>query len=325
MSINPRRHHRPLPLEQLRAFDAVARHLSFSAAADELHLTQSAISRQIKGLEDELGAVLFQRGTRRVTLSGDGQSLLQAVAPSLERIDAAVRQIRQAKGRRTVSVGTFASFASLWLMPRLQHGFEQQHPDIDIRISASDMLVDLENADLDLVLRYCHPDEAPTGAVRLFGDVLTPVASAALLAQAGSGGLPPLREVGDLVHHTLLEQEDNRLSGQYMSWHSWLKEHGHAGLQPRRWMFMNFTYQQVQGALSGQGVALARLPMVSDAIERGELVELFGLQARMRSPYAYWLVPAQNARDRAELRAFCAWVEAQAALSRAAIGEPAQG
>jgi LysR family glycine cleavage system transcriptional activator len=314
------RRHRPLPLEQLRAFEAVARHLSFSAAADELHLTQSAVSRQIKGLEDELGAMLFQRGTRRVALSGDGQALLHAVAPSLERIDAAVRQIRQAKGRRTVSVGTFASFASLWLMPRL-HGFEQLHPDIDIRLSASDVLVDLENADLDLVLRYCHPDEAPPTAVRLFGEVLTPVAGATLYAQAGSGSHPPLRQPADLAHHTLLEQEDPRQSGQYMSWHGWLKAHGQPDLQPRRWMFMNFTYQQVQGALSGQGVALARLPMVSDAIARGELVEPFGLSGRMRSPYAYWLIPAQGARDRTDLRAFCAWVQAQGDLSRAAIGE----
>src|SRR5262245_52120857 len=123
--------HRPLPLEQLRAFEAVARHLSFSAAAEDLHLTQSAVSRQIKALEDELGATLFQRGTRRVALTGDGQTLLQAVTASLERIDLAVRQIRQIRGRRTVSVGTFPSMASLWLMPRL-HSFQEEHPEIDI-------------------------------------------------------------------------------------------------------------------------------------------------------------------------------------------------
>jgi LysR family glycine cleavage system transcriptional activator len=242
------------------------------------------------------------------------------VAPGLERIDAAVRQIRQAKGRRSVGVGTFASFASLWLMPRL-HSFEQQHPAIDIRISASDTLIDLDNADLDLVLRYCHPDEAPPTARRLFGEVLTPVAGATLYAQAGTGSHPPLRQAADLAQHTLLEQEDSRASGQFMSWHAWLQAHGQPDLQPRRWMFMNFTYQQIQGALSGQGVALARLPLVSDAIARGELVEPFGLAGRGRSPYAYWLIPAQNARDRADLRAFCDWVQAQAALTRAAIGE----
>jgi LysR family glycine cleavage system transcriptional activator len=313
--------HRPLPLEQLRAFDAVARHLSFSAAAEDLHLTQSAVSRQIKALEDELGASLFQRGTRRVQLSADGHTLLLAVGASLERIDAAVRQIRQAKGRRSVSLSTFASFASLWLIPRL-HSFQQQHPDIDIRISADDALVDLENADFDLVLRYCHPDMAPPGALRLFGEVLTPVVSAAMQAQAGSGHMPPLRQATDLAQYTLLEEDGNtRLSCQYLTWRRWLQMQGHAGLQPRRWLFMNFTYQQIQGALSGQGVALARLALVNDAIERGELVEPFGRAGRMQSPFCYWLVAAPNARDRAELRAFCTWVQAQAAQSREAIGE----
>jgi LysR family glycine cleavage system transcriptional activator len=314
------RRHRPLPLEQLRAFDAVARHLSFSAAAEDLHLTQSAVSRQIKALEDELGASLFQRGTRRVALSADGHTLLLAVGASLERIDAAVRQIRQAKGRRSVSLSTFASFASLWLIPKL-HSFQQQHPDIDIRISAGDALVDLENADFDLVLRYCHPDEAPPGALRLFGEVLTPVVSATTQAQAESGQTPRLQQAADLAHYTLLEEDDTRPSSQYLTWRRWLQTRGQAELQPRRWLFMNFTYQQVQGALAGQGVALARLALVSDALERGELVEPFGAAGRMQSPYSYWLVAAPNARDRPELRAFCAWVQAQAEQSRAAIGE----
>jgi len=314
------RRHRPLPLEQLRAFDAVARHLSFSAAAEDLHLTQSAVSRQIKALEDELGASLFQRGTRRVALSADGHTLLLAVGASLERIDAAVRQIRQAKGRRSVSLSTFASFASLWLIPKL-HSFQQQHPDIDIRISAGDALVDLENADFDLVLRYCHPDEAPPGALRLFGEVLTPVVSATTHAQAESGQTPLLRQAADLVHYTLLEEDDTRPSSQYLTWRRWLQTRGLGELQPRRWLFMNFTYQQVQGALAGQGVALARLALVSDSLERGELVEPFGAAGRMQSPYSYWLVAAPNARDRPELRAFCAWVQAQAEQSRAAIGE----
>src|SRR5215218_7308878 len=106
--------HRPLSLGSLRAFEAVARLLSFSDAADELHVTQSAVSRQIKGLEDELGAPLFQRGTRHVELTANGTLLLRVVAPWLDRLDASVRQIRQARGRRTVQLTTFPSFASLW-------------------------------------------------------------------------------------------------------------------------------------------------------------------------------------------------------------------
>ena len=129
-------HRRPLSLDGLRAFEAVARRLSFSAVADELHLTQSAISRQIKALETELGAALFNRGTRKVELTAAGVLLRQAVLPALDGIDRSVRQIRVAQGRRAVSVTTFASFATLWLLPRLA-GFQQQHPDIEIRISAT--------------------------------------------------------------------------------------------------------------------------------------------------------------------------------------------
>ena len=165
--------HRPLPLDCLRSFEAVARHLNFSAAADELHLTQPAMSRQIQRLEDELGTALFNRGTRRVALTAAGHSLIRVVEPTLARLDATVRQIRLAQGRAQVSVSTFASFATLWLMPRLP-GFERGREGVDIRLSATDRLMELDSPELDLLLRHCKPERAPPGAWRLFGEVLTP-------------------------------------------------------------------------------------------------------------------------------------------------------
>lgn len=311
---------RPLSLDQLRAFDAVARRLSFRAAADELALTQSAVSRQIKALEEELGASLFQRGTRRVELTADGSTLLRAVAPSLDRVDAAVRQIRSARGRRHVSLSTFASFASLWLIPRLQV-FQNAHPDIDIRISAGDALVELDDPEVDLALRYCHPDSAPPGAERMFGEVLTPVVGPRLAEQAATGQAPPLRDPSDLAGHALLEEDDNRASAEFLSWRNWLRSRGLPHLEPRRWIYLNFTYQQVQAALAGQGVALARLALVTEALERGELIEPFGAGARITSPFAYWMLPLPEARNRPELREFVTWVREQAALTRTAAGE----
>lgn len=317
MSINRTR---PLAIGPLRAFEAVARRLSFSAAADELHLTQSAVSRQIRGLEDELGATLFHRGTRHVELTGVGTALLGSVGPMIDRLDASVRRIRLARGRRHVGLTTFASFASLWLIPRLQ-AFQRAHPDIDIRISATDALVDLDDPELDIALRYCHPDQAPRGAVRLFGEVVTPVVSAAVAAQAAAGMAPPLRQPGDLAACTLLEEDDTRASTEFLSWRHWLRQRGAAALEPQRWMYLNFTYQQIQAALAGQGVALARVPLVTDALERGELVEPFGAAGRERSPFAYWLVRGEAADERPELRQFSAWVLEQAASTRAALGE----
>jgi len=308
--------HRPLAVGPLRAFEAVARRSSFSAAAEELHLTQPAISRQIKGLEDELGAPLFLRGTRRVELTSAGTQLLRGVLPLLNRLDSTVRQIRSARGRRHVSITTFASFASLWLLPRLAL-FEREHPDIDIRISASDVMADLDDPDVDLALRYCHPDAAPAGATRMFGEVVTPAVGRGLAEQAARGLAPPLVVPADLARHTLLEEDDHRPSAEFLGWRHWLRVYSAPQLEPARWLLLNFTYQQVQAALSGQGVALARLPLVAETLERGELVEPFGPSYRLISPFAYWMIEGQRgAAVRPEVTLFARWLLTQAEQTR---------
>ncbi len=302
--------HRPLAVGPLRAFEAVARRLNFRAAAEELHLTQPAVSRQIRSLEDEIGATLFLRGTRHVELTGAGTALLRTVDPLLAQLDGTVRQLRSAQRRQPVGVTTFASFASLWLLPRLQ-GFQAVHPESDIRISAADAMADPDDPEIDLALRYCHPDDAPAGSTQLFGELLTPVASPALLARTR------LKAAADLARHTLLEEDDDRPSAQYLSWRHWLAQLAPPALEPRGWIYMNFTYQQIQAALAGQGVALARVALVREAIERGELVEPFGAAGRLASPYAYWLVRWPGRRERPVLAAFEAWLAAEAAATQA--------
>lgn len=319
------RHQRPLSLDCLRSFEAVARRLSFSAAADEMHITQPAISRQIKGLEEELGAPLFNRGTRKVELTSAGQSLMRVVEPMLARLDATVRQVRLARGRAQVSVSTFPSFASLWLMPRLE-SFERQHPAIDIRISATDRMVELDDPELDVLLRNCLPEVAPPGATRMFGEVLTPVIGVRLAEAIRRGEAPPLRQPADLTEHTLLEIEDGSASSTLYAWPNWLAPRGLGALAPRRWISVNYVHQQVQAALAGQGVALARMSMVHDVLERGELVEPFGTALRTPSRYGYWLVrmesaAAASAQVRPELKAFCDWVMQHASVTRRALGE----
>ena len=304
---------RPLGVGALRAFEAVARHLNFRAAAEQLHLTQPAVSRQIKSLEDELGAPLFVRGTRRVELTGAGTALLRVVAPFLEQLDGTVRQLRTRERRAPVTVTTFPSFASLWLLPRLAT-FQQEHPDIDIRISAADALVELDDPEIDVGLRYCHPDDAPDGSTLMFGEVMTPVASPTLLARQR------LRTPSDLAHHTLLEEDDHRPSAAYLTWHHWLREKAPPRLAPSAWVYLNFTYQQIQAALAGQGVALARLALVGEALQRGDLVEPFGEAGRITSPFAYWLVRWPARRERAPLAAFERWLLQAAERTRAELG-----
>jgi len=304
-----------LALGNLRAFEAVARRLNFRAAAEELHLTQPAVSRQIRNLEDELGTALFVRGTRRVELTGTGQQLLDVVEPFLGRLDATVRAVRSSARRQPVTVSTFPSFASLWLLPRLAR-FQQRHPDIDIRISAVDQFVDLDDPEVDLGLRYCRPREAPPGSALMFGEVLTPVASPALLART------KLRVPGDLARHTLLEEDDHRPSAQYLNWRHWLERQDAPLLEPRGWIYLNYTYQQIQAALAGQGVALARMALVAESLARGELVEPFGPDRRITSPFAYWLVRWPARRQRTALATFEAWLLEQAAATRRLLGAP---
>lgn len=307
---------RPITIGQLRAFEAVARHLNFRVASEELALTQSAVTRQIQALEEEVGVSLFLRHTRAVELTTAGAQLLQAVLPSIERIDSAVQQIRRSAGRKSVAISTWASFASMWLIPRLE-AFQSAHPDIDIRIDASDAMVDLDTADVDLVLRYTQPDRVPPQALHLFDEQITPVASPWLLKNGRV-----LQRAEDLAHYTLIEAHEPQHSQAmlWLTWRHWLGVRGKKKLEPKRWLYFGYAYQIAQAALAGQGVALARMPLVADSLATGDLVEVLP-GSRLDSPMSYWLIVAARSSTRPEVQAFCAWLTAQAALTRAAVGE----
>ncbi|TXI16176.1 MAG: LysR family transcriptional regulator [Ottowia sp.] len=306
---------RPIQVGHLRAFEAVARHLNFRLAAQELALSQPAVSRQIQALEDDVGVPLFRRHTRAVELTEAGNQLLTAVGQALPRLDATVRHIRQSAGRRHVSVTTFASFASMWLIPRLE-AFQRDHPDIDIRVEASDTAVDLEVTDIDVAVRYAPAERMPAPAQRLFGESVTPMASPWLLRS----GLP-LKRPEDLLRHTLIEAGDAYTPHlQWLTWRRWLDANGLKDAQPKRWLSFNYAYQMVQAALSGQGVVLARPPLVAENLARGDLVEVFAAgaypQARLISPMAYWVLVSPHSRQRAEVRAFADWLLTQAQSTR---------
>lgn len=307
---------RPIPAGQLRAFEAVARHLNFRAASEELALTQSAVSRQIQSLETDVGVSLFLRHTRAVELTSAGAQLLRALVPSLERIDSAVRMIRQSAGRKSVTISTWASFASMWLIPRLE-AFQSENPDIDIRIDATDVSVDLETTDVDLALRYAVPGQVPKQAQRLFGEQLTPVVSPWLL-QSG----PRLESAQDLARFALIEASDAHRTQhmEWLSWQRWFDAQKLTRFEPKRWLYFNYAHQIAQAALTGQGVALVRTPLIAESLASGALVEPFA-QLRLDSPLAYWLIVGPRNAARPEVLAFCDWLQAQAAKTREVIGE----
>ena len=312
----PNQRTRPVSAGYLRAFESVAKHLNFRVASEELSLTQSAVSRQIQSLEDEVGMPLFLRHTRAVEMTSAGLQLLRAVRPSLERLDAAVRQVRRSAGRKMVSISTWASFSTMWLLPRLE-AFQREYPDIDIRIDASDIAVNLDMTDIDLVLRYAEPGHVPPSAKRLFGEQLAVVASPWLLKS-----LPTINSGADFAQLTLIEADhDSRYQNiELLSWQRWLTSQNVPQLEPKRWIYLNYAHQIVQAALAGQGLALCRLPLVADQLARQDLVELLPA-SRLDSPLAYWLIVADRSAQRPEVLAFCEWLAVQAAQTRATIGE----
>jgi DNA-binding transcriptional LysR family regulator len=296
------------PLDLLRGFDAVARHLSFTRAGEELHLTQSAVSRQIALLEERLGVALFARRTREVSLTEAGATLHREAAAALARLDAAVARVRAAPAAKGVTVTCAVGFASLWLLPRLPR-LRSLHPEIDVRIAADNRVVDLERSDVDVAIRYCPAEQVPAGTPRLFGERVTPVASPGLLRKT------PLRRVGDLARHVLLHYDDAERRWPF-SWPVWLETHGAPDLQAAGHLHFSHYDQVIAAALAGHGIALGRDPLTRELLREGRLRA--PLDASGDSSRGYFLLAGSLAAERADVRRFAAWVLAEAAAAESA-------
>jgi DNA-binding transcriptional LysR family regulator len=287
----------------LRGFDAAARHLSFTIAAAELSLTQSSISRQIASLEQEVGRALFERRTRALELTAAGERLYAAVRQALLAIDRTVDEIRGDGGTPRVSITTYASFASLWLVPRLPD-FQREHPGIDIRIDASDRMVELEADDVDLAIRWLRPGApVPTDATLLQTEESTPALSPRLLAAHGV----PLRQPGDLAALPILAMDETVPSAPYSSWARWCEFAGIAPFDGVARLYFTYVDQSVQAAVRGQGVALVRTPFLDDLVASGDLITPFP-QLRMPTGYRYFLIVNRKRLAVPHVIAFRDWV-----------------
>lgn len=298
------------PLDLIQGFEAAARTLSFTKAAEELFITQSAVSRQIRGLEDHLGVALFERRPRSLVLTEQGRVLHRAAAEFLERLQATTDQLRADGGAPQLTVTTTGGFASLWLIPRLRT-FTALHPDVDVRISASYKTVNLERSLVDVAVRYCKEEEAPEGAVRLFGEELVPICSPVLVRERDH----PLRAISDLKHHALLHMEEAR---DLMDWDTWLAAHGHGGLRPAASIRFDSYEGMIQAALSGQGVAMGIGRLVSGLIEAGKLVAPFC--KTVTGTRSYFIIRSTNTRTRPHVQAFVDWLVEEAKVAIAVDG-----
>ena len=292
------------PLDLIEGFEAAARNLSFTKAGAELHLTQSAVSRQIKALEGWLGVPLFERRTRSLVLTAQGEMLYKAVPGVLRTIEDVTREIRFQQLARTLTVTTTPTFASLWLIPRLA-GYTRDHPQVDVRISTTTTFVDLERSNVELAIRYTSvaPSE---GATKLFDEEVFPVCAPELLKDRNK----PLSSPADLRHHVLLHYDNpqNRLS--WLDWPTWIEAVGLNDFKAAGAVRFNEYDHVILAAASGQGVALGRSPLLKKMLRDGKLVAPFS--AKSVAPRAYYLITSKATERNPDVSDFTDWLFSEA-------------
>lgn len=283
------------PLNGLRAFEAAARHMSFTDAADELSVTQAAISHQVRGLEQRLGLKLFVRRNRSLLLSEAGQAYLPSVRAAFDQLNEATEKLLQKDRGGHLTVTTTSSFAMKWLVPRLG-GFQRANPEIDVRIHTDTHLVDFSREDVDIGIRYGRGQWPSLTAEWLVNEDVMPVCAPALVK--GPNGL---KRPADLKRFTLLH------IGTFPdNWQIWLTAAGVKGIDSSRGVFFDFALAAYQAAMDGLGVALGRQPLVDPDLKAGRLVVPFDF--KMSTELAYYVIYPPDAIRRRKIKAFRDWV-----------------
>lgn len=289
------------PLNALRAFEAAARHLSFSRAADELSVTPGAVSQQIKLLEDTIQLPLFVRGPRGLTLTEAGASALPSLSDGFDRLEAGARLMTERGGPRRVTVSAAPSFASKWLVPRLDR-FTAEHPDVDVYVHADMGLVDFASGEADIAVRFGPGGYDGLEATMLMAERIVPVCAPGLIT-----GEPPLAVLADLAHHTLLHDDARTEDGP--SWPMWLRAAG-ADVDGTRGPRFNQSSLAIEAAVAGKGVALAKSALAEADLVAARLTVPFDLSTP--TDFSYWIVHPEPKAALPEVAAFKAWLLSEA-------------
>jgi len=299
------------PLNALKVFEAAARHLSFTKAADELNVTPGAVSQQIKSLEEFIGGPLFRRTGRALLLTDAAQASLPALREAFDRLDEAARILTARNDSRRLTVSVAPSLAAKWLVPRLDR-FHERAPELEVWISADMEVVDFAVDDVDLAIRYGPGRYAGLETELLMGETILPVCSPRLLL-----GEKPLRSPADLAHHPLLHDGSPDREVSSPTWPMWLKAAGVAGVDGARGAKFNQSSLVIEAAVAGKGVALAKQTLALADLEAGRLVSPFNLSTP--STFSYFIVhPASKARN-AGVKAFKKWLHEEAAATDASL------
>ena len=292
------------PLSALRAFEAAARLQSFSKAAEELNVTPAAISHQIHALEEDLGVSLFTRRNRAVELTASARVLLPGLSEAFAGIQNSVRRLRSHNDTGTLTVTASPSFAGKWLVQRL-HRFQEHHPEVDVRISATDTVVDLTRGDFDLAIRYGIGRYPGLVVELLLKNEVFPACSPELLRKG-----PPLETPADLRHHALIHDLQVERDPLAPSWSMWLKAAGVDDAPPAHGLSFSTNVLALEAAIAGYGVTLAYSTTAAADIAAGRLVRLFSLS--LPDTFAYYIATAPGALERPKVKAFRDWLRQEA-------------
>jgi LysR family glycine cleavage system transcriptional activator len=292
------------PLSALRAFEAAARHMSFSKAATELHVTPAAISHQIHALEEDLGVMLFHRLNRSIELTASARVLLPGLTEAFAGIQASVGRLRAHNDTGALTVTASPSFAAKWLVLRL-HRFQEKCPEVDARISATDALVDLAKGDYDIAIRYGAGRYPGLDVELLMKNEVFPACSPQLLAKG-----PPLRTPADLPAHALIHDQAIERDPLAPTWSMWLKAAGVENIPSITGLSFNNMHLALDATIAGHGVVLAQNTIAAADLAAGRLVRLFTLA--LPDPFAYYVVTAPGALERPKVRAFRDWLRCEA-------------
>lgn len=284
-------------LAGLEAFEAVARHRSFTRAAEALHVTQSAVSHRVRALEVQLGVTLFTRTGRRIELTDEGRALADHVAAGFAQLRDGVARLERRKETTALTVSCSPSFAIRWLVPHLP-SFRARHPDLDVRIAADDRLMPPGAEGIDACIRYGAGRYPGLAHTRLSAERIAPVCSPALR----------LEHVSELADHVLLHDEVLREHPGRVGWRRWLEAAGVDGIDPDRGPRFSHAHMAIEAAIAGQGVALGRTTLVRSDLDQGRLVRPFALE--LESALGYWFLTPRG-QPRPALRAFRAWLRAE--------------
>jgi LysR family glycine cleavage system transcriptional activator len=300
---------RPMPpLNALRAFEAIARHLSFAKAADELHVTPAALSHQIRGLEEQLGVALFHRRTRSIELTEAGRLLYPGLHAGFENLRDAVTRLDRAREDRILVVSATFGLTAKWLAPRLWR-FLTAHPQVDARIASSMKYADFVNDGVDVAIRLSNGVHPDLHVEKLFEDSVIPVCSPRLVEQG-------LRDLSDLGRFPLIHYDIPMSSPAPPLWAEWLKVAGVEGIDPTRGLRFNIADHALDAAVAGAGVSLSYKLMASDDVHSGRLVIPFGPELSI-TDRAYYFVCPHGYETRPNVRAFRDWLFAEMDETRA--------